>query len=161
MPEPPQTPQSSLPAPPSTPQQSASPVASHCSAVSSPTASLSSGVSEDGSMKSITTKVEQEIPVKFSIPSFFRADIMEGISSSNLKPTLRNALVRDLVVHMYICFGVRPSKRFCSYSAKQLILKYPSLRDVCGTGYVSAHCILVTLSFSVIQCVGLLGAEDI
>ena len=124
VPEPPQTPQSSLLVPPSTPQQSALPVASLFSAVSSPTASLSSGVSEDGSMKSITTKVEQGIPVKFSIPLSFRADIMEGISSSNLKPTLRNALVRDLVVHMYN-FGVRPSKRFCSYAAKQLILIIP------------------------------------
>ena len=87
-------------------------------------------------MKSITTKIERGIPVKFAGPSSWRADIMEGVSSSNLKPTVRNALVRDLVVHMY-SFGSHPSKKFCCFATKRLILKYPSLRDACGTGYVS------------------------
>ena len=130
----PRTPQSDSPA--SSIAGALSSPSSNVGAASSPTTFSLLSVSKEGSMKSITTKIEQGIPVKFAIPSSWRADIMEGISSSNLKPTVRNALVRDLVVHMY-SFGSRPSKKFCSFVAKRLILKYPSLRDACGTGYVS------------------------
>lgn len=92
---------------------------------------------QDGSMKSITTKVEKGIPLKFSvvIPSSWRGDIMDGIKTS-MDHKLRSALVQDLVVHMY-SYGERPSKNFCSYAAQCLMLKYPTLRDACGTGYVS------------------------
>ena len=92
--------------------------------------------SEDGSMRSITTKVKMGIPAKFTIPSSWRRQIMDSIEAKQMPPPVRNALVRDLVVHMY-SYGKRPSRKFCSYAARHLVLKYPCMRDVCGTGYVS------------------------
>ena len=88
---------------------------------------------------SIKMKVEMGIPLNFKIPSAWRSEIMGCIKAEQLTPKVRNALVRDLVVHMYSygTHGYRPSRKFCEHAASRLILKYPFMRDACGTGYVS------------------------
>jgi hypothetical protein len=76
------------------------------------------------------------IPKSFAIPDTWRAEIMTCIRKKSITPKARNALVRDLVVHMYT-YGSRPSRNFCEFTSRRLIMKYPFLRDAVGTGYVS------------------------
>lgn len=61
---------------------------------------------------------------------------MECIKAKAMVPKARNALTRDLVVHMY-SYGGRPSRALCQHAARRLTLKYPFMRDALGTGYVS------------------------
>ena len=80
---------------------------------------------------------DQNIPANFQIPICWRSEIMPYIIAKEMPtPSIRSALVRDLVVHMY-SYGSRPSKPLCKHVARQLVLKYPFLRDSIGTGYVS------------------------
>ena len=79
---------------------------------------------------------QSDIPKKFAIPDTWRAEIMTCIRNKSITPKARNALVRDLVVHMYT-YCRRPSRQFCEFASRRLITKYPFLRDAIGTGYVS------------------------
>lgn len=78
------------------------------------------------------------VPAGFTIPSSWRGEIMECIQAKYLYPKARNALTRDLVVHLY-SYGGRPSRTLCQHAARRLTLKYPFMRDACGTGYVSSN----------------------
>ena len=53
-----------------------------------------------------------------------------------MKPKVRNAFVRELIVHM-TSYGVKPPRNFCSAVARKIVLKYPFLCDAVGSGYVS------------------------
>lgn len=113
--------------------------------------------SDDGSMRSIIIKVESGIPAKFSILSAWRAQIMDSIATQQMSPSVRNAVVRDLVVHMY-SYGKRPLRKFCAFAARQLVLKYPCMRDACGTGYVSYFYLYVYILATFIYIVGVASA---
>lgn len=53
-----------------------------------------------------------------------------------------NEIVCDLVTQMY-AFKPKPDRGFCSTVAKELVKKYPFMKDsgMSITGYVSFHCI--------------------
>ena len=81
---------------------------------------------------------------------------MESLEKKDMKPKVRNALVRELIVHM-TSYGVRPSRNFCSAVARRIVLKYPFLRDADGSGYVSIYtCVLETV-INFISNLGILG----
>ena len=106
-------------------------------------------------------KKEAGVPKGFHIPTSWRADIMDCIKEKELTAKARNALVRDLVVHMY-SFANRPSKQFCEYAARRLTVMYPFMRDALGTGYVSLSFICVLYLFNecmvlIFTCSGFLG----
>ena len=82
---------------------------------------------------------------KFSLPDTWRPGIMYAINGEGdaeqrkrLSPTLRKEIVRDLVSTMYAHMS-QPNKEFCTQVAKQLVHRYPFMRDVGTnvTGYVS------------------------
>ena len=61
---------------------------------------------------------------------------MASLEKKDMKPKVRSAFVRELIVHM-TSYGGKPSKNFCSTVARKIVLKYPFLRDAVGSGYVS------------------------
>ena len=116
----------------------------------------SSNLSDSGS--SIMYKREIGIPQNFVIPKSWRGDIMKCINSKEMTPKARNALVRDLVVHMY-SYTSRPSKKFCDYAARRLTISYPFMRDALGNGCVSNIIIEFIRRFLHLLCIilGFLG----
>lgn len=62
------------------------------------------------------------VPSDFSIPTSWRAEIMESARSKTLTPKVQNALTRDLVVHMY-SRGEQPSRSFCQHACS-MVIKY-------------------------------------
>lgn len=55
-----------------------------------------------------------------------------------LTVSIRNEIVRDLVTQMY-AFKPKPDRAYCSTVAKELVKKYPFMKDsgMSVTGYVS------------------------
>ena len=97
---------------------------------------------------------DDDVPPNFQLPVCWRSEIMASLTAKDMpSPLLRSALVRDLVVHMY-SYGRRPSKSFCKYAARELINKYPFLKDSIGTGYVSSpflHYLLLNNMFQLFK----------
>ena len=121
-----------------TPHQVVFSAGSPTSSITSPPSS-SVGPSDydaDVSSKSITPTLKDGVPVDFAFPKAHRESIMICLSKKQMPPDVRNAFVRELIVHMY-SYGGRPSRIFCSFVARRIILKYPFLRDAAGNGFVS------------------------
>ena len=93
--------------------------------------------SSDSSSRPISPIFKDGVLIDYSLPKCFSASVMESLKK-DMKPTVRNALVRELIVHM-TSYGVRPSRKFCSAVARRIVLKYPYLRDADGSGYVSIY----------------------
>ena len=92
--------------------------------------------SSDNSSQSISPTFKDGVPVNYSLPKCFSAGVMESLEKKDMKPNVRSAFVRELIVHM-TSYGVKPPKNFCSTVARKIVLKYPFLRDAVGSGYVS------------------------
>lgn len=92
--------------------------------------------SSDSSSQAISPIFKDGVPVNYSLPKCFSAVVMESLEKKDMKPKVRSAFVRELIVHM-TSYGVKPSKNFCSSVARKIVLKYPFLRDAVGSGYVS------------------------
>ena len=93
---------------------------------------------------------------KFTIPDTWRPSIMVCIQQPTdearkmqLTPTIRNEIVRDLVVSMF-SFQQKPNKAFVEQAARLLVKKYPFLKDVGQnvSGYVSYKFYVFLLSLS-------------
>ena len=102
-----------------------------------------SGTDTDDAM-SLASSASAMAKGKFEIQRTWRPCIMACINQPDgyqqntaLTPTLRNEIVRDLVVHMY-SFTPKIQKAFCTKAAEMLVTKYPFMRDVGKvSGYVS------------------------
>ena len=53
----------------------------------------------------------------------------DGERRNRLTPDIKNAIVRDLDSTMYTLTS-QPNKEFCTQAAKQLVQKYPFMKDV-------------------------------
>ena len=71
------------------------------------------------------------------IPSNWSASTQKSIDEKKLNRSVRNDIVRTLITLVVSKHGPRPKKSEVEYVARQLILKYPFMRDDIGTGYVS------------------------
>ena len=117
--------------------------ASGSSLVPPASSSASSAISDyegssDNSSHPISPIFKDGVPVNYSLPKCFSASVMESLAKKEMKPNVRSAFVRELIVHM-TSYGVKPSKNFCSAVARKIILKHPFLRDAVGSGYVSIY----------------------
>ena len=121
-------------APPQTPP---SPVSRQSCNTDQDAASTSSSCSVKGSATNGTKR--------FTLPDTWRPSIMYAINGEGdterrkrLTPEMRKEIVRDTVSTMF-AHTSRPNKEFCTDVAKQLVRKYPFMKDVGTnvTGYVS------------------------
>ena len=74
---------------------------------------------------------------KIHIPEYWRQDTQDCIDAGVLDDSSRSDIVRTLVTLLVAKFGPRPGRARCEELGRQLILKYPFMRDDLGTGYVS------------------------
>jgi len=95
------------------------------SPVSRPASPLASQLSMAPSMVS---------PVK--IPAHWRPDTLKCIKQKLLSSDSRNDIVRTLVSIMMSKVGAKPTRGQCEQVARDLILKYPFMKDDIGDGYV-------------------------
>lgn len=93
---------------------------------------------DDTSVKSMSSVMKDGVPTNFTFPKAHQQSIMSCNAKKQMPPDVRNALVRELIIHMYR-YGSRPSRNFRSFVARRIVLKYPFLRDATGNGYVSFH----------------------
>ncbi len=71
------------------------------------------------------------------IPEHWREETQSHIEQGVLNDTSRSDIVRTLVTLLVAAHGSKPPKTNCEDAARQLILKYPFMRDDFGSGYVS------------------------
>ncbi|XP_065893301.1 uncharacterized protein [Dysidea avara] len=74
-------------------------------------------------------------PVK--IPTHWRPDTLKCIKQKSLSCDSRNDIVRTLVSIMMSKVGAKPTRGQCEQAARDLILKYPFMKDDIGDGYLS------------------------
>ena len=73
-------------------------------------------------------------PVK--IPAHWRPDTLKCIKQKSLSCDSRNDIVRTLVSIVMSKIGAKPTRGQCEQVARDLILKYPFMKDDIGDGYV-------------------------
>ena len=71
------------------------------------------------------------------IPSHWSATTQKAIDEQKLDAKVRCDMVRTLATLLITKYGSQPRKCDIQQFARQLILKYPYMRDDIGTGYVS------------------------
>ena len=84
------------------------------------------------SLPTITTQLVS--PVK--IPTHWRPDTLKCIKLKSMSTDSRNDIVRTLVSMMMSKVGAKPTRGQCQQVARDLILKYPFMKDDIGDGYV-------------------------
>ena len=106
----------------------------HPSLSPGPASPLSPISRREGSISSISTATSSD---KIQIPDYWREDTQDCIDAGVLDDSSRSDIVRTLVTLLVAKFGPRPGRARCEELGRQLILKYPFMRDDLGTGYVS------------------------
>ena len=136
-----------------TPDVNASPM---CSRLSSPTSPVSppSTSRRVGSISSISTAPSRSERVL--IPDYWREETQDCLDEGILNETSRGDMTRTLVTLMVAKYGPKPGRARCEDLARQLILKYPFVKDDLGTGYVSnpLYVLLCYISFHPIVILG-------
>ena len=74
---------------------------------------------------------------KIPIPEYWRDETQQSIENGVLDDESRSDITRTLVTLLTVKYGPRPGKSRCQDLARQLILKYPFMKDDMGSGYVS------------------------
>ena len=64
----------------------------------------------------------------------------------------RRDITRTLVTLLTTKYGPRPGKNHCQQAARQLILKYPFMKDDLGSGYVSIYIYILTYFYLFCVC---------
>lgn len=72
------------------------------------------------------------------IPSHWTTTTQKAIDEQKLDPKIRGDIVRTMATLLITKYGPQPRKSEVEQFARQLILKYPFMRDDIGTGYVSS-----------------------
>lgn len=78
--------------------------------------------------------------VFYIIPSNWSAATQKGIDKKKLYKSGCNDIMRTLITLVVAKHGPKAKRSVVEYVARQLILKYPYMRDDMGTGYVSYCC---------------------
>lgn len=112
----------------------------HPSLSPGPASPLSPISRHEGSVSSISATSSDII----HIPDYWREETQNCIDAGVLDDSSRSDIVHTLVTLLVAKFGTRPRRARCEELARQLILKYPFMRDDLGTGYVS-HALGFTL----------------
>ena len=81
------------------------------------------------------------------IPDFWRPEVEECIQNQCLDDTARCEIVRTLVCLLFSRYG-KVDRTHCGVLARQLILKYPFMKDDGGNGYVSVKTIMLIIRFN-------------
>ena len=81
------------------------------------------------------------------VPTHWCTDTQKAINSHKLDPNVRCDIVRTMATLLISKYGPDPPKPETEKFSRQLILKYPFMRDDFGTGYVSK----VDLSMKLLQ----------
>ena len=119
-----------------TPDVNATPLYSRLSSPTSPVSpSLPSTSRHAGSISSISTTPSSSERVQ--IPNFWREETQDCLDEGILNETSRGDITRTLVTLLVGKHGPKPGRARCEDLARQLILKYPFVKDDLGTGYVS------------------------
>ena len=113
-----------------------------CSRLSSPTSPLSplslpSTSRRAGSVSSISTTPSRSETGTVQIPDYWREDTQDCLDEGILNETSRGDIVRTLATLLVAKHGPKPGRARCEELARQLILKYPFVKDDLGSGYVS------------------------
>ena len=90
-----------------------------------------------GSVSSFTSSVATAHSDKIVIPEHWREETENCINEGVLDDLSRSDIVRTLVTLLVAKHGHKPPKAKCEALARQLILKFPFMRDDLGNGYVS------------------------
>ena len=112
----------------------------------SPLSSTSQTEESASSFSSVTTPIRSE---KMKIPDFWREETQDCIENGIMDDKSRSDITRTLITLLTTKYGPRPGKNHCQQAARQLILKYPFMKDDLGSGYVS----IFTYLFLFILCV--------
>ena len=72
------------------------------------------------------------------IPEHWRPEVEECIHNQSLEESARCEIVRTLVNLLFSRF-IKPTREQCGSLTRQLILKYPFMKDDMGNGYVSRN----------------------
>ena len=74
------------------------------------------------------------------IPSHWSQQTQSVIDEKKLNPKARNDIIRTLVTLAVSQHGMNPTRNQVENICRELVLKYPFMRDDLGTGYVSYNC---------------------
>ena len=119
-----------------TPDVNATPSCSRLSSPASPVSpSLPSTSRHAGSISSISSTPSRSERVQ--IPDYWREETQSCLDEGILNETSRGDIFRTLVTLLVGKYGPKPGRARCEDLARQLILKYPFVKDDLGTGYVS------------------------
>ena len=102
----------------------------------SPLSSTSQTEESASSFSSVTTPIRSE---KMKIPDFWREETQDCIENGIMDDKSRSDITRTLITLLTTKYGPRPGKNHCQQAARQLILKYPFMKDDLGSGYVSIY----------------------
>ena len=132
-----------------TPDVNATPLCSRLSSPTSPVSpSLPSTSRHGGSISSISTTPSRSQRVQ--IPDYWREETQSCLDEGILNETSRGDITRTLVTLLVGKYGPKPGRAHCEDLARQLILKYPFVKDDLGTGYVSNAIYVLKLSLCII-----------
>lgn len=101
----------------------------------SPNSPFSPSLRKEGSVSSFSTTSQSD---KLSILEFWREDTQICIDEV-LDDESRSDIVRSLVTLLVSKFGLKPGRSRCEELSRQLILKYPFMKDDIGNEYVSSN----------------------
>lgn len=102
---------------------------------STPISTTSSSASETSSgVSSSVSSKDARCP---SIPSHWSRSTQSAINDKKLDAKIRCDIVRTMVTLLIAKSGPHPNKSEIELFSRQLVLKYPFMRDDIGTGYVS------------------------
>ena len=93
-------------------------------------------------MSSATSRFDSE---KVHIPNYWSEDTQTCIEEGVLDDESKSDICRTLVTLLVSKHGSKPGRVRCEEIARQLILKYPFMKDDIGNGYV--RCMLYTVIF--------------
>ena len=100
----------------------------------------SGSTSESSSSVSLSSAVSSKGKCP-SIPSHWSSSTQKAIDEKKLDAKVRCDIVRTMVTLLIAKSGPHPKKSEIEQFSRQLVLKYPYMRDDIGTGYVSGYCV--------------------
>ena len=103
--------------------------------------SLSTGRSSGtGTLRSVSSSSSDQVV----IPSEWRDDTQASIDAKFLDTDVRNDISRTLTTLLTAKVGSHPRSQEIEQVARNLILKYPVMKDDLGSGYISSFFVTFT-----------------
>ena len=110
----------------------------------------STGSSSDTPRPSMSSTRPGDVAT-LSIPDIWRPEVMQCLNDKYLTDSARNEMVRCLV-NLLFSISHKPARSLCEEMARKLILKYPSVKDELGNGYVSLCLSCVYIAHKIYLC---------